>query len=175
MEKNYSKGVIDTVKNYLQKKSWKFNFNEKLEVFDFEICVDKLRKPLQYLIDVHQGTYLMVVSLPLECCLLKKQWYSETYRLVNSINKELTAGSFYIDLESGTVCYKLTHNLENLQLLEEDIQKEVYYAASKVHYYLLGFELVFAGMSSEDALNTCRNKLVSTVYRILLKEASTPL
>lgn len=173
MNKEYSRENIERVKSFLEKELWEYHFIELLSLFEFDVYVAELNASLHYMIETYQNFMTMTVSLPLKHCdSVKESSNSSVYELANSINRELNIGSFYINPKECSVCFKMVHSTKNRLFTEEDIKDDVYYGTSKVQCYARGFELVNSGVSIQDALSACRSRLISTVYRILIKNGS---
>lgn len=172
MDKEYLNKNSESVKNFLEKQMWDYQLNDVLNMFEFDVIVDGLDSALHYKIEIYQGVMTITASVSMKRNYLINNDISSACELANSINRELKKGSFYIEAEANSVCYKITNSVKNRVFDEEDIKKDIQYCASKIQCYALGFELVDSGLSVSEALNVCRSKLVSAVYRILLRDGS---
>ena len=171
MEKKQFEYMEEVIKHFLDGKNWRYNYMESAGFFEFYAYLTDANKELRYTIDVRRNAYIIIAALMLDECPDYRVRSDNLSNFANLVNEELSVGNFYVNHRTQEICYKLTHESGTQELSKEDIEKKIYYVASKMQYYTSGFESVLRGVEPIEALEQSRRKLVNRIFDSFLKNA----
>lgn len=170
MDKSYSDYVSRIIKDFLIKNKWNYIFDQATGIFGLDVFLTDADKTIRYMVDVRRNAYTIIASFSFKD---NENYCSCNNRLsefANLVNEDLSAGNFYINHKNEEICYKLTHDLGKVSLEVDDVEKKIYYAATKLQHYSTGFEAVLNGVEPTDALGECRQKLVNRVFNSVMRK-----
>ena len=99
--KNKQNEMIRLVKSTFDKEGWEYEFDSENNVFGSGFMGDDL--PIRILIFVREASVHFICNLYFEA---EPDKFKEVCWALNEINKKLTFGAFYLDLEDGQITFE---------------------------------------------------------------------
>ena len=124
--------IIAKIKEFFDKDSWNYSFDDKLSIFRFGINMDSVLGSLDYYIIVRDNSYTVYTTL-------NSKAETETIDLIaeflHRANYGLRIGNFEIDFDDGEIRYKVYVETSISNLTDEVIGRSIFIPASMFEKY----------------------------------------
>ena len=157
MYRNYSEDITDAIRSFLDDGDWNYHFQEEKGIFRFGLNLKCRIRNIQYIIDVDNTDYNVYGFISLYANHHDQNEMAQMAEFLCRANYGLRNGNFELDFRDGEIRYKCYVDCQGLDApTEEMVKHSVYCPAAMFERYGNGIlQILFAGMSAEEAISLC--------------------
>ncbi|OUO94985.1 hypothetical protein [Cloacibacillus sp. An23] len=156
--REYSAGIADAVKSFLEGEKWNFDFDEEKGVFTFGLNLDGKIKEAKYFITVDVDDYTVYARSPIGADKNDEKMMTTMADFVCRANYGLKNGNFEFDMRDGEIRYKSFVDCESMIPNQDVIRNSIYCPASMLERYGAGIvDIICINATAEDAIAKCED------------------
>ena len=160
--KEYSKEIVEVVKEFLKNDNWKYTFDETYGVFDFGLRLGGKLQSIRYVVRVREKDVIIYGVIPFGVEPANESMVREMNDFICMVNYGLKNGCFEFDRSDGEVRYKCFIDCEHQIPYPDTIKNSVAVIASMMKYYSVGIiDIIFLNSSAKEAVKKCEGSLES--------------
>jgi len=149
--------LFDVVYNALKKDSWKFEYDDKNELFRLEISGINCNYVCYIIVDEEQESLLCNTHIKQKVPFGKRL---EVCNFINRINYELAIGNFEMDMEDGELRFRTYLDSANALPSQEQLINLIWNGAQTFDTYYPGFmKIITEDYLAEEAMELCSLEL----------------
>lgn len=157
MYQEYSEEIANAIQGFLDDGDWHYDFQEEKGIFRFGLKLKCRIRNIQYIIDLDTTDYNVYGLIPLSANRNDPNEMAQMAEFLCRANYGLRNGNFELDFRDGEIRYKCYVDCQGLDAPTEDMVKHsIYCPAAMFERYGNGIlQILFAGMSAEEAISLC--------------------
>lgn len=110
----YSKDLVNIVKQFLVDDDWHFSFDENTGVFDFGLRVKSKIQKINYIVDVHEDEIVVYGMCPIGADHTDANMMAQMAEFLCRANYGLKNGCFELDFRDGEIRFRSFIDCEDL-------------------------------------------------------------
>lgn len=167
----YSKDLVNIVKQFLVDDDWHFSFDENTGVFDFGLRVKSKIQKINYIVDVHEDEIVVYGMCPLGADHTDANMMAQMAEFLCRANYGLKNGCFELDFRDGEIRYRSFIDCEDLMPSKEVIKNSIHCTAAMFKRYAPGIvDIIFSGSTAKETIAKCE-KSSEDELRSMISEA----
>lgn len=152
----YSKDLVNCVKQFLVDDDWHFSFDENTGVFDFRLRVKSKIQKINYIIDVHEDEVIVYGMCPIGADHTDSNMMAQMAEFLCRANYGLKNGCFELDFRDGEIRFKSFIDCDNVLPSTEVIKNSIHCTAAMYDRYAPGIlDIIFSGCTGKEAIAKC--------------------
>lgn len=152
----YSKDLVNIVKQFLVDDDWHFSFDENTGVFDFGLRVKSKIQKINYIVDVHEDEIVVYGMCPIGADHTDANMMAQMAEFLCRANYGLKNGCFELDFRDGEIRYKSFIDCEDMMPSTEVIKNSIHCTAAMFKRYAPGIvDIIFASCTAREAIAKC--------------------
>jgi len=145
--------AIDAIKSFFEKNKWKYDYNEKDNVFISGIDMGNIIGNVRMLIVLREGSYNVYMVLNSK---IEEQYFSPVAEFLHRANYGLNNGNFEIDYADGEIRYKSYVSFIDGDVSEEIVAESIIVGAAMIDIYGKGLmKLMLGDGTPEECIAFC--------------------
>lgn len=167
----YSKELVNIVKQFLVDDDWQFSFDENIGVFDFALRVKSKIQKIIYKVDVHEDKIIVYGICPIDADYRDTYMMQQMAEFLCRANYNLMNGCFELDFRDGEIRFRSFIDCEELRPSAEVIKNSIYCTAVTFKRYATGIlDVIFSNCTAKEAIAKCEKSLDEEI-RSMVSEA----
>lgn len=163
--RTYSKNIADAINTFLTEDDWNFSFNENKGIFKFSFGPFGEIRTINYIVLVREDNYDVDATLSLGADINNEQQLMSMAEFVCRANYGLIGGRFEFDMRDGKIRYSHFTDCDEITPTKAMIFNSIYRPIAMVDIYAKGIiDVLFKGISAEEAIDRCENLSESSSY-----------
>ncbi len=168
----YSKDLVNIVKQFLVDDDWHFSFDENTGVFDFGLRVKGKIQKINYIVDVHEDEIVVYGMCPIGADHTDVNMMAQMAEFLCRANYGLKNGCFELDFRDGEIRFRSFIDCEDLMPSKEVIKNSIHCTAAMFKRYAPGIvDIIFSGCTAKEAIAKCE-KSPDDELRSMLSEVA---
>lgn len=145
--------AIDAIKAFFNNNEWKYNYNEKDNVFISGIDMGNIIGSVRMLIILSDKSYNVYMILNSK---IEEQYFSIIAEFLHRVNYGLNNGNFEIDYRDGEIRYKTYVSFIDGNVSEEIVADSIIVGAAMINRYGKGLmQLMLGDGTPEEWVEYC--------------------
>ena len=167
----YSKDLVNIVKQFLEDDEWNFSFNENIGVFDFALRVKSKIQKINYIIDVHENEIVVYGMCPIGADHTDANMMAQMAEFLCRANYGLKNGCFELDYHDGEIRFRSFIDCKDMMPSAEVIKNSIHCIATMFKRYAPGIvAIIFSDCVAKEAITKCEKSLEEEL-RSMISEA----
>ncbi len=156
MAKEYSREIVEKIRDFFEENDWNFQFEEDTGLFRFGLNLNGKIRSIKYVVDVKKSDFAAFVFPQLNINPKDMQVTYHMLRFLCMVNYRLRDGNFDLDLSDGEIRYRAYVECENMEVSGEAIAAMISTVANAFETFGKGIlQIMYADKTAEEAMQMC--------------------
>ncbi len=156
----YSKDLVNIVKQFLDGDDWHYSFDENRGIFEFGLRIRSKIQTIDYLVNVKDDEIVFYGICPIGADQDDAEMMAQIAEFLCRANYGLRNGCFEFDFRDGEIRYKSFVDCDGVLPSTKVVKNSIYCIDAMYKRYVPGIvDIIFAGCSAKDAITKCEKSL----------------
>lgn len=152
----FSRDIVDNIRDFLVTDDWNFDFDDEKGVFRFGVNLSSKLKNVRYIVRVRENGYTVLAISPINADSDDKDVMREMNEFINRANYGLVHGNFELDVRDGEIRYKVYVDCADMIPTRAIIKNSILIPSLMFDRYAPGIlDVMFRGSTAEEAVEKC--------------------